>query len=145
MAISLSVAWDYAGPILLMCIPGAIVTGFMLKALTYRAFDEHRFERFTGVFGEMTGTLASGLALVRVTDPEFKTPIAQDLGLGSGMAFILGFPLFVIINMPFVFFEGQLYGYWIVIGICLVYILIILFIWKLFGLKLHQRITSTDS
>lgn len=144
MAISLRVAWDYAGPILLMCIPGAIVTGFMLKALTYRVFDEHQFERFTGVFGEMTGTLASGLALVRVTDPEFNTPIAQDLGLGSGMAFILGFPLFVIINMPFVFFEGQLYGYWIVIGICLAYILIILFIWKLFGLKLHQRISNTD-
>ena len=144
MAISLRVAWDFAGPILLMCIPGAIVTGFMLRALTYRVFDEHPFERFTGVFGEMTGTLASGLALVRVTDPEFKTPIAQDLGLGSGMAFLLGFPLFVIINMPFVFFEGQLYGYWIVIGICLAYILIILSIWKLFGLKWHQNKANSE-
>ena len=114
----------------------------MLKALTYRVFDEHPFERFMGVFGEMTGTLASGLALVRVTDPEFKTPIAQDLGLGSGMAFLFGFPLFAIINMPFVFFEGQLYGYWVVIGICLAYILIILVVWKLFGLNWHQRSTK---
>ena len=144
MAISLRVAWDFAGPILLMCILGALVTGFMLKTLTYRVFDQHPFERFMGVFGEMTGTLASGLALVRVTDPEFKTPIAQDLGLGSGMAFILGFPLFVIINMPFVFFDGQLYGYWIVIGICVAYIVLILLIWKLFGLNWHQRSTNNS-
>lgn len=139
MAISLRVAWDFAGPILLMTILGAIATGFMLRALSYRVFDEYRFERFTGVFGEMTGTLASGLALVRVTDPEFRTPIAQDLGLGSGMAFLLGFPLFIIINMPFVFFDGQLYGYWIVIGICIAYMVVILLIWKLFGLNWHQK------
>ena len=142
MAISLSVAWDFAGPILLMGILGAIATGLMLRALSYRVFDELRFERFTGVFGEMTGTLASGLALLRVTDPEFKTPIAQDLGLGSGMALLFGFPLFVIINMPFVFFDGQLYGYWIVIGICIVYMAIILSVWKLFGLKWHQNSES---
>ena len=107
MAISLRVAWDFAGPILLMCLAGGIATGFMLHFLTYRVFNQNQFERFTGVFGEMTGTLASGLALLRVTDPEFRTSIAQDLGLGSGMALILGFPLFVIINMPFVYFDGQ--------------------------------------
>ena len=144
MAISLSVAWDFAGPILLMTITGAIATGLMLYALSYRVFEKNKFERFSGVFGEMTGTLASGLALVRVTDPEFRTPIAQDLGLGSGMAFILGFPLFVIINMPFVYFDGQFYGYFIVIGICILYIGVILVLWKQFGLQLHKKSTSTE-
>ena len=144
MAISLRVAWDFAGPILLMCLIGAIATGFMLYFLSYRVFDQNQFERFSGVFGEMTGTLASGLALVRVTDPQFRTPIAQDLGLGSGMAFIFGFPLFVIINMPFVYFDGQLYGYFVVIGICVVYMALILVIWKQFGLRWHKETVDKE-
>ena len=139
MAISLSVAWSFAGPILLMCISGALVTGFALYFLSYRSFDDYPFERFTGIFGEMTGTLASGLALVRVTDPEFKTPIALDLGLGSGFALVAGFPLFVIINIPFVYFDGERAGYWAVIGICIVYLLVIWLIWKRIRLRSYKR------
>ncbi len=138
MGISLSVAWDYALPILLMCVLGALATGFVLHFLTYRLFSDFPFERFTGVFGEMTGTIASGLALVRVTDPEFRTPIAQDLGLGSGVALLAGFPLLLLINTPFVYYDGRLYGYWVVIGITLAYLLFIFGIWILFGLKLRR-------
>ena len=139
MAISLSVAWNYAGSILAMCLLGALVTWFVLRYLVYRVFSDYPFERFTSVFGEMTGTIASGLALLRVSDPEFKTPIAQDLGLGSGFAFILGFPLLLIINLPFVYFNGEMMGYWVVMGGSALYLLLILLIWKLFGLRWHKK------
>lgn len=133
MAISLSMAWAYMIPISIICILGATVTYFAIKFASYRTFEELNFERFVGVYGEMTGNISSGLALVRVMDPAFKTPVAQDLGLGSGVALLLGFPLLIVINMPFTRFNGELYGYWIVLGICWVYLAIIFLLWKRFG------------
>jgi ESS family glutamate:Na+ symporter len=121
-----------------MCLLGAIVTERAIRYVTPRVFTDHPFERYVGVYGEMTGTIASGLALVRVTDPELATPVAQDLGLGSGMALLFGFPLLVVINLPYARFDGQLYGYWIVMGICLVYLALIVVIWKRFGLNFNK-------
>lgn len=142
MAISLSVAWDYLVPILLICIIGAFVTCIAIKFAAYRTFDDLNFERFVGVYGEMTGNISSGLALVRVMDPDFKTPVAQDLGLGSGIALLLGFPLLIVINLPLTQFNGELYGYWIVLGICWVYLLIIFLLWKRFGFKWHKTVSD---
>lgn len=142
MAISLRVAWDYLVPILVICVLGAAVTGIAIWYTAYRTFDTLNFERFVGVYGEMTGNISSGLALVRVMDPEFKTPVAQDLGLGSGVALLLGFPLLIVINLPFTQFDGALHGYWIVLGICWVYMLVIFLLWKRFGLKRHKTVVD---
>ncbi len=141
MAISLSIAQDYLILILAICLLGALITGLAIKLASYRAFDGLFFERFVGVYGEMTGNISSGLALVRVMDPEFKTSVAQDLGLGSGVALLLGFPLLIVINLPFTRFGGELYGYWIVLGICWVYLVIIFVIWKRFGFTWHKKDT----
>ena len=138
MAISLSLAMSYMVPIVLMCLAGAAGTFFMLKWVVPRAFDDYVFERFVGIYGEMTGTISSGLALVRVSDPEFKTSVALDLGLGSGMALVLGFPLLFIINLPLIKFGGAIEGYYYVLGFCLLYIIIIWFMWKRFGLKMNK-------
>lgn len=139
VAISLSITWTYILPVLIMCALGALVTGLTLHLVAPRVFEDYPFERFVGVYGEMTGTISSGLALVRVTDPEFKTPIAQDLGLGSGVALMFGFPLLLVINMPFYLFDGQLHGYWIVMGICILYLTIILVLWKRLGFRWHEK------
>ncbi|MFK7847316.1 MAG: hypothetical protein AB8G77_18620 [Rhodothermales bacterium] len=139
MAISLSVAWDYLIPIMLICFSGAFVTYFAIKFTAYRTFDELNFERFAGVYGEMTGNISSGLALVRVMDPDFKTPVAQDLGLGSGVALLFGFPLLIVINLPFGRFDGALLGYWVVLGICVVYLGLIFLLWKRIGFTWHKK------
>ncbi|MCK9561017.1 MAG: sodium:glutamate symporter, partial [Candidatus Marinimicrobia bacterium] len=93
--ISLKVVWMYWAPILIMAILGGIATYYMLKYVCYRAFDDYHFERFAAVFAEMTGTLNSGLVMIRVMDPEFKTPVAEDLVYSSGIALFLGMPLLV--------------------------------------------------
>ena len=82
MAISLSTAWAYIVPILLICLTGALGTYLVIRWASQRTFENYHFERFVGVYGEMTGTISSGLALIRVTDPELRTPVALDLGLG---------------------------------------------------------------
>ena len=100
MAISLGIAWQYIGPILVMSTLGAIVTYLAIKRVMQRVFSRYQFERTVGLYAEQTGTISSGLALIRVMDPEFSTPVAQDQVLGSGVALALGFPLLLLINLP---------------------------------------------
>lgn len=142
MAISLSVAWTYIVPIALICVSGAAVTLIAVRFTTYRTFEELFFERFVGIYGEMTGNISSGLALVRVMDPEFKTSVAQDLGLGSGVALLFGFPLLIVINIPFTRYDGALVGYWVTFAICAVYLLFILILWKRIGLQWHKKVSD---
>lgn len=39
------------------------------------------FERGLAIFGCYTGTVASGLLLLRIVDPEYKSPVAVELGI----------------------------------------------------------------
>jgi ESS family glutamate:Na+ symporter len=132
MAISLSMAWRYALPIALMSVFGVILTYHALRIASERVFERYRFERFAGMFGEMTGTVTSGLALVRILDPEYRSPVAQDLVLSSGMALALGFPLLLVLNLPFTVFEGRPVGTLVVAGLMAAYLAVLLIVWRIF-------------
>ena len=129
MAISLRIAWAYIAPIGVMCVLGALVTYFAIKVLIKKSFEDHVFERTVGLFAEQTGTISSGLALIRVTDPELKTPVAQDQVLGSGFALALGFPMLLLINMPLVRYGGELNGYLAVLGWLSLYLAVMTLAW----------------
>lgn len=132
-AISVTVVWRYWQPIALISLSGGLATYFYVRWLTYRVFDDYHFERFIGVFGDMTGTINSGLVLVRVTDPEFDTPVAEDLVYGSGMALLVGFPLLIVLNLPFTYFANSVTGYWVTIIIFLIYFVVLMIGWRLTG------------
>ncbi|GMQ80693.1 MAG: hypothetical protein BMS9Abin05_0121 [Rhodothermia bacterium] len=141
-AISLRIAWTYAGPVLVMSILGAWITYLFLKWSSQKVFTKYRFERFIGIYAQMTGTISSGLALIRVTDPEYRSPVAEDLVLSSGMALAFGFPLLILINMPFTVFSGSITGYIIIISIMIVYLLIIGILWYGFVQRSsHEELT----
>ncbi len=132
MAISLKVTWQYVGPIAVMCIIGAVATYFAIKWPIGRLFSQYRFERTVGLYAEQTGTISSGLAMIRVTDPEFATPVAQDQALGSGAALALGFPLLIMINLPLVWYEGSLEGYFTMAGLLVLYLFALIVTWFIF-------------
>ncbi len=132
MAISLKVTWQYVGPIAVMCVVGAIATYFAIKWPISRLFSQYRFERTVGLYAEQTGTISSGIAMIRVTDPEFTTPVAQDQALGSGAALALGFPLLILINLPLVWYRGSLEGYFLMAGLLLVYLVALVLSWFVF-------------
>ncbi len=137
--ISLAVVWKYWAPILLMSILGGIATYYMLRYVCYRAFDDYHFERFAAVFAEMTGTLNSGLVMIRVTDPEFKTPVAEDLVYSSGIALFFGLPLLILLNVPMNFFNNSLFGYWVTFGLMLLYGIILWIFWRVIGFIKFKR------
>ncbi len=132
-AISLKIVWMYWAPILIMSVVGALTTYYMLRYVCWRAFDDYHFERFIALWGELTGTLNSALVLLRVTDPEFETPVAEDMVYGSGIGLFLGLPVLILLTVPMNFFNNELYGYWIVLGLITAYLFLIWGFWRLIG------------
>ncbi|HPG44024.1 MAG TPA: hypothetical protein PLJ98_09485, partial [Acholeplasmataceae bacterium] len=51
---------------------------------------------FAGMYGTMTGTVSTGIALLREVDPYFETPAATDLVTGTTTAIIFGFPILLL-------------------------------------------------
>lgn len=139
MGISLAFAWRFVIPLVLICALGAWLTYAFVRWSCWKLFSLHRFERFIGMFAQMTGTIASGLALLRVTDPEYRSPVAQELVLSSGMAMGFGFPLLILINLPFTLFDGSLYGFSLLLALMAGYLILLLGAWALYWRRSTSR------
>ncbi|UCF96717.1 MAG: sodium:glutamate symporter [Spirochaetaceae bacterium] len=126
-AISLVVVLRYWLPILVMALLGGLLTIGYVLWFTSRLFVEHRFQRAMIIYGAATGTLPTGLALLRILDPEFETPAAVDYIYGSGIAFVLVIPYILSINlMMYGHTRGNPLFYWATLGLVLAYLFVFL-------------------
>jgi len=99
-AISLVVVGQYWLPILILTTVGGLLAFYTLPWITSRMFEDHQFFRSLILFGVSTGTMPTGLALLRVVDPDFESPVASDYMYASGITFVLAIPLILSINLP---------------------------------------------
>lgn len=129
-AISFVVVGKYWLPLLLISVTVSLVTWALIWFLTKDAFKEYRLERFAAIFGNMTGTLQSGLVLLRILDSGMKSPVSFNLVYGSGLALVFGFPLLLLINAPVHYFENVVTGFWVVLLALCAYLLLIAFTWQ---------------
>ena len=51
------------------------------------------------MYGMMTGTISSGILLLREIDSDFRTPAANNLVSGSSVGIILGAPVLVLVSL----------------------------------------------
>jgi ESS family glutamate:Na+ symporter len=86
-------------PFAIMAILGGIVTYFYCKWLCKTIYPTYEHEGMVSMYGMLTGTISSGILLLREIDPEFKTPAANNLLTGSSFAIILGAPMLLLIGM----------------------------------------------
>lgn len=137
-AISLVVVMKYWFPILVIALLGGIITIYLVPWLCSRLFTDHPFIRMILLFGVSTGTLSTGLALLRVVDPNFETPVAQEYSYASGLTFFMFIPFILTINFPSKFFAtGDPRWIYMSLGIILAYFLfIVLSIFSISGRKL---------
>jgi len=142
VAINIVIVGKYWLPITIISVLAGFATYFIIHFTARRAFDDYHFERMIGIFGEMTGTINSGLVLIRITDPEFKTPAAEDLAFGGGIALFLGFPLLILLNAPMNFWNNTLSGYWLTFVMMMVYLVILWVVWRLIG-YIHYKIPNS--
>ena len=99
-AISLVTVQGYWIPILILTLTGMFITLVLLPWYCSRIYDDHQFFRMLVIYGTGTGTLPTGLALLRVVDQEFETPVATDYLYSVGIVFILAIPIILSINLP---------------------------------------------
>ena len=112
-------------PFLVLAVAGAVCTWLYLSFLCRKVYPNYAYEALFSMYGMLTGTISSGVLLLREIDPEYDTPAANNLVLGSSFGIAFGFPVLILVGMA-PKSDTLLY---IVLGICVVYLaLLLLFI-----------------
>lgn len=119
MAVQMSVVGKWLVPIL---IASAVVGAVTLVATLWfapRLGGDCDFERTLGLWGCLTGTCPSGVALIRVVDPNLKTTASAEMGMMNAFMF----PCYAICPVILEFFPGRM-GLGAVVGVCLLAVVI---------------------
>jgi ESS family glutamate:Na+ symporter len=122
-------------PLLIVTTAGGIVTFVYLKYIAKIFYSKYELEGFLSMYGTMTGTASTGIALLRETDPNFETPAANNLVIGSTGAIAFGFPLLLLLGFAPRFPL-------IVLGLLVVFCALILAI--LFREQIWKRLKKTN-
>ena len=99
-AVSISALAGYLPLILIITTVGGLLTLFVVAMELGKSKLSDRDVRVAAVFGTLTGTLSTGLTLLRINDPRFKTDVAQDLVYGCGISLPLAAPIFLSMVIP---------------------------------------------
>lgn len=124
MSVSISLISQWIVPMLVVCIVCAAVTFFVSLYFGQRFGGTNDFERTLGLYGMCTGTVPSGIALVRIVDPDFKTSTSVELG-ACNLVMLLCTPVYMMI---LAYAAGSV-GLGITLGVlaicCVVYLIIL--------------------
>ncbi len=110
-------------PFIIMAVAGGIVTFIYLKCMCKKIYKGYEYEGFFSMYGMLTGTISSGVLLLREIDPNMKTPAANNLVTGSSFGIAFGAPLLILIGMAP---KNDLMTF-IAFGLVVVYLLALLF------------------
>lgn len=109
-------------PFALMAVAGGAVTFVWLRWLSKKIYPNYAEEAFVSMYGMMTGTISSGVMLLREIDPNFKTPAANNLLTGSAFAIVFGAPMLVLVGLA----PQSLVKTWITLGLLVAYLALLL-------------------
>ena len=103
IGIKLAVVKDYILPIIVLSVVLAVFTLFFILYFGRRV-PGYSFERTVMMFGTCTGTIPTGLILLRMVDSELKTTVSVEAGMWNIAVFI-----FFYVN--FIFHGYVVYGW----------------------------------
>jgi ESS family glutamate:Na+ symporter len=98
-AIRIEALEKYWPILLILGFVGLIVTYVYNRIIAKKLFSEYYEEQFMAMFGMLTGTASTGVILLREIDPDFKTPVSDNLVYQNFPAIVLGFPLMILANL----------------------------------------------
>ena len=99
MAIKLTIVWAYILPISLISLSCGTLTTVAILFLGNRLWS-YNLERTVVIFGTVTGTVSCGLLLLRIVDPDFKTPAVIEIALMNVIMLVPLAGLLVLVNAP---------------------------------------------
>ena len=65
-----------------------------------KRIGSYNLERTVAIYGTVTGTVPSGLLLLRIADPDFRSPVAMDIALMNVLVAPVIAGLMVLVNAP---------------------------------------------
>lgn len=130
-SINISVVIKYIVPIVVLSILGFIYSYAWFWCISRNFFRNYWFERGIYIFGMLTGVLATGVILLRITDPEFKTGALEDFGFA--WIFLSIVDLLLVSFSPIFVMEGT--GIWYAAFLISVSVLSLLICKKQFIIK----------
>ncbi len=96
MAVGIATLGSWLGPMLIECV---VITALTFAVCFYfgsRFGGKNDFERTLGLYGTATGTVPSGIALVRIVDPYLTTTTAVELGM-MNLVMLLCTPVYLVL------------------------------------------------
>ncbi|GGE71615.1 sodium:glutamate symporter [Nesterenkonia cremea] len=120
--ISLTVIADYWQTFLILSVAGVAFSTFMLLYFTPRIIPAFWLERGIADFGQSMGVTATGLALLRVADPDDKSPALEAFGYKQ-LFFepFFGGGLITAVSIPIMFATGSVM--WILIPMAVLFVI----------------------
>lgn len=88
---------EYIVPILVLCILGYIFTTFYLLFMCKRYLSDYWLEHMIATFGMSTGVFLTGLLLLRICDPEYKSPVIGNYSISFSILSAVTFAIMPLI------------------------------------------------
>lgn len=114
-SIKLSVVVKYAVPLIVLLLVGIFVAWVITFYLGKRLCKTFWFERSIFAWGWWTGTMAMGIALLRIVDPKLESKAMDDYALAYLP--IAPVEILIITFAPVLFVNGM--GVWLLLGLLL--------------------------
>lgn len=114
-SIRLEIVARYLVPLLILLVCGLLLTLFFVFFVGARIHRDNWFEKSIFTWGWFTGTMAMGMALLRITDPEGKSHCLDDYAFAY--LYIAPVEIALVTFSPVAFASG--FG-WLFVGLCFV-------------------------
>ena len=102
--------------LVITCAVGTVVTFWYVRKATKYAYKGYEIESFLTNFGTLTGTLSTGMVLLREIDPDFVTPASSNIVLQNIPSIAFLAPLLLTLG----FAASSLTNTFIMFGVYLV-------------------------
>ena len=121
-SIKLGVVMKYAVPLIVLLVAGAVIVFAITFYFGRRLSKTYWFERTIFAWGWWTGTMAMGIALIRIVDPKLASKAMDDYALAYLP--IAPVEILLITFVPIMFVNGM--GLWLSLGCLALSALVIL-------------------
>lgn len=124
-SIKITVLAAYLAPMIVLALGGVMFTLWLVLWVAPRIMGDNWFEKGIFSWGWLTGTVAMGIALLRIVDPNMRSKVLDDYAIAYVPGSITD--IFIISLMPLAMYHGL---HWQALGAGLTYIAIVFFIWR---------------
>lgn len=98
-AIQIDALGSYVWILIALAVIGIVVTYMYNHFVAIKLFPNYSQEQFLGMFGMLCGTASTGIILLREVDPDFNSPVADNMVYQNFPAIAFGFPLMILATM----------------------------------------------